>query len=160
MNIAGFYNESISNGKGIRAVLFVSGCPHRCKGCHNPQTWDGENGSPFDMEEYIKAIKDNPLLDGVTLSGGEPFLYPGELIPFIKRIKALGLNVWSFSGFTYEELIKDKERAPMLRLVDVLIDGLYNESLKDKSPSYKGSFNQRIIDVGTSISSGKIAIMG
>ncbi|MCD8502856.1 MAG: radical SAM protein [Bacillaceae bacterium] len=97
MKVAGVYDDSISNGEGWRSVLFVSGCPHRCKGCHNSNTWQPDYGSPYNEEEIFEKLTENELLDGVTISGGEPFLYTETLLPLVKRIKEKGLNISLFT---------------------------------------------------------------
>lgn len=160
MNIAGFYNESIVNGTGLRAVIFVSGCPHHCKGCHNPQTWDECYGELFDEDKYYKIITDNKLLTGVTLSGGEPLTYHHikELLPFIKRLKAnTKLDIWCYTGYTLEELINrnDKYTKEILNLIDVIVDGPFIEQMKDPLLVFRGSSNQRIINLSDVYKEGK-----
>lgn len=147
MNVAGFYEESITNGPGWRSVLFVSGCVHKCKGCHNPETWDKNYGISFKPEYYLQKIKESEITRGVTISGGEPFLYPDELIPFLKEVKKLGKDVWVYTGYKYEELLKDFKKKEMLKYIDVLVDGLYVEEKRDLNLRFRGSSNQRIIDV-------------
>lgn len=162
MNIAGFYSDSISNGEGWRAVLFVSGCPHHCLGCHNPQSWDKDYGEPYVEDDIYNQIIENPFLDGLTLSGGEPFLYCQELFSLVKRIKAEGLNIWSYTGFTFEELLRWAKRnsdvQAFLQKVDVLVDGKFLiEKLEPKKP-FRGSCNQRIIDVQASLKKQEIVL--
>jgi anaerobic ribonucleoside-triphosphate reductase activating protein len=151
INIAGFYEESTSNGKGWRSVLFISGCPHHCEGCHNPQTWDENYGEPFDPEYYLDIIKKNKIIEGVTLSGGEPLTveHARELLPFVRKVKDLGLNIWVYSGFTHLELLLrgDYATREILNLSDVLVDGRYMKGLRDSSRPFVGSSNQRIIDL-------------
>lgn len=155
MNIAGFYSDSISNGVGWRAVLFVSGCTHHCPGCQNPQTWDKNYGTPFHEDEIYDQIMENELLDGLTLSGGDPILYFKELLPLVKRVKANGLNVWSYTGFTYEHLFEWTKREPLLleflQNLDVLVDGRFEQDKHIPNLKFRGSTNQRIIDVPRSL---------
>lgn len=149
MRVAGFYEESISNGIGWRAVLFVSGCPHRCKGCHNMEAWNSNYGIEYVESYYLDKIKSSDILSGLTLSGGEPFLYAKELIPLVKKVKELGLNVWSYTGYTLEELLEqnDPYKLELLEEIDVLVDGKYIEELKDPELRFRGSTNQRIINL-------------
>ncbi len=147
MKVAGFYPESISNGYGWRAVLFVSGCPRRCPGCHNPDALDPDYGVEFDPEVYLDQIRNNSLLQGVTISGGDPFLYPNALIPFIRQVKALGLDVWVYTGYRLEEIENDLDKRAMLEEIDVLVDGPFIQALAKPELRFKGSVNQRIIDV-------------
>lgn len=156
MNTAGFYEESISNGEGFRAVLFVSGCPHKCKGCHNRETWDFSYGEKFIKDDILNKLRDNFILQGVTVSGGEP-LCPeniGEVTDFIKDVKSLGLDVWCYTGYTLEELLEreDVREAQALNYIDVLVDGRFEEDKKIPNLKFRGSANQRIIDVKKSLS--------
>lgn len=146
MNISGIIYDSVVDGEGIRNTLFISGCLHHCHGCHNPQTWDFNYGYEFTKEkqkEFIKKCKDNPLLDGITISGGDPIYSSKELIPFLKEYKKENPThtVWLYTGFKYED-IKDNE---ILKLIDILVDGEYVEDLRDITLAFRGSSNQRII---------------
>lgn len=149
IRIAGKVNDSIVDGEGLRFTIFTQGCPHHCFNCHNPKTWDFNSGKVIDTSSLIKEIKENPLLDGVTFSGGEPFMQPIPLTELAKEIHEMKLNVWSFTGFTFEELINknDKNINEMLKNIDVLIDGEYIDSLRDIGLKFRGSSNQRIIDL-------------
>lgn len=167
MNLAGFYPESIANGEGFRAVLYVSGCPHRCPGCHNAQTQDPSYGELFTAEkkaELIKGIAENSILKGITLSGGEPFWAPNvpELLAFTKEVLALRpeFNVWAYSGYKYEQLLRRDDLATreLLSLVDVLVDGKYVQAKHDPSLRFRGSSNQRIIDVKNSMHKGHVVL--
>ncbi len=146
MNTSGIIYDSVVDGEGIRNTLFISGCLHHCHGCHNPQTWDFDYGYKFTKEkqkEFIKKCKDNPLLDGITISGGDPIYSSKELIPFLKEYKKENPThtIWLYTGFKYED-IKDNE---ILKLIDVLVDGEYIEDLRDITLAFRGSSNQRII---------------
>jgi len=147
MRIAGFVEESIVDGDGIRFVVFAQGCPHRCPGCHNPDTHSLEGGYDITVSELIAKIKRDPLLSGVTLSGGEPFLQPEPLTELAKAVHQLGLNVWVYSGYTKEELeaAHNSDWQALLAETDVLVDGKYIEALKDEKLPFRGSSNQRII---------------
>ena len=162
MKIAGFYDESISNGLGWRAVLFVSGCPHHCPGCHNKEAQDFNYGEEFNEEEILKRIKENSILNGITISGGEPLCkenIPGVL-KFIKDVKEIRpeFNVWCYSGYTLDQLIdrNDEETNECLNQIDVLVDGKFEEDKKDLNLKFRGSSNQRIIDVPKSLKVHKV----
>lgn len=159
MNICGYYPESINEGSGIRAVIFISGCKHYCSGCFNPLSWNFNYGIKFDSAEQhriISEIQNNPLLDGITLCGGDPFYSARELLPFVEkfRLACPDLNVWAYSGFTYEEIVNDPVMRRLLERCDVLIDGRFIEKYKDLTLPFRGSRNQRIIDVKRSLLSG------
>ena len=140
LRIHGIIRQSTVDGIGIRYVIFCQGCPHHCKGCHNPETWNFQNGFDKDTEEILKEIKADPLLDGVTFSGGEPFLQETPLIELAKEIHKLNLNIWCYTGFLYEQ-IKNSE---LTKNIDVLVDGKYIEELRTLT-GFRGSSNQRII---------------
>lgn len=161
MKMAGFYDESISNGLGWRAVLFVSGCPHHCPGCHNKEAQDFNYGEEFNEEEILKRIKENSILNGITISGGEPLCkenIPGVL-KFIKDVKAIRpeFNVWCYSGYTLDQLIdrNDEETNKCLNEIDVLVDGRFVEAKKDPTLKFRGSSNQRILDLKPSLQTHK-----
>ena len=161
MKIAGFYDESISNGLGWRAVLFVSGCPHHCPGCHNKEAQDFNYGEEFNEEEILKRIKENSILNGITISGGEPLCkenIPGVL-KFIKDVKEIRpeFNVWCYSGYTLDQLIdrNDEETNECLNQRDVLVDGRFVEEKKDPTLKFRGSSNQRILDLKPSLQTHK-----
>lgn len=161
MNLCGYYPESINEGEGLRAVIFLSGCRHRCPGCFNPETWNFRYGEPFTEERQAEIIEDiaaNPLLDGITLAGGDPFFSAGEAAGFVDKLlqKVPGCSVWGYTGYTFEELsaMTDKPERQLLKRCDVLIDGRFVEALKDTTLRYRGSSNQRIIDVRATLGSG------
>ena len=153
MNMAGFYDESISNGLGWRAVLFVSGCPHNCPGCHNKVAQDYAYGQKFNKQEIIDRIMDNSILKGITISGGEPLCKENipEVLDFIKEVKQKrpNFNVWCYTGYTLEQLEErnDDITNECLTQIDVLVDGRFVEARKDPNLKFRGSSNQRIIDV-------------
>ena len=161
MKIAGFYDESISNGLGWRAVLFVSGCPHHCPGCHNKEAQDFNYGKEFNEEEILKRIKENSILNGITISGGEPLCKENisEVLKFIKDVKEIRpeFNVWCYSGYTLDQLIdrNDEETNKCLNEIDVLVDGRFVEAKKDPTLKFRGSSNQRILDLKTSLQTHK-----
>ena len=157
LRIAGTVNDSIVDGPGIRFTVFVQGCPHNCKGCHNPQTHDFNGGTVTDTEELLEKIKSNPLLDGVTFSGGEPFCQAEALASLGKEIKKLGLNVITYTGYTFEQLYCSREQNnwnDLLEITDILIDGPFILEQKDWEIKFRGSSNQRYIDCQKSLEQG------
>lgn len=163
LKIAGIVKESIVDGPGIRYVVFTQGCFHRCEGCHNPQTHDPEGGTIIDTNEIIKAIKKNPLLDGITFSGGEPFLQAEVLGEIGSTVKAMGLNVITYTGYTFEQLLELSRTKPgissLLTITDILIDGRFELAQKDLLLKFRGSKNQRPIDVQKSLKENKVVIL-
>ncbi|CQR51998.1 anaerobic ribonucleoside-triphosphate reductase activating protein [Paenibacillus riograndensis] len=163
MNICGYYPESINEGEGMRAVLFLSGCRHRCPGCFNPKTWNFNYGEPFTLErqrEIIAEMAANPLLDGLTLAGGDPFFSAEEAAGFIQELRSVlpDYSVWIYTGYTYEELTAapGSPEWNLLALCQVVIDGRFVEELKDTTLPYRGSSNQRIIDIQASLAGTEI----
>ena len=162
MRIADFVQDSIVDGPGLRFTLFTQGCVHHCEGCHNPQTHDPEGGREVSTDEIIKIMLSNPLTDGLTLSGGDPFCQPGDCAAVAAAAKAKSLNVWAYSGWTFEQLLRDErpEVQELLRHVDVLVDGPFVLSLRSLSLKWRGSTNQRLIDVQKSLDSGETVLWG
>ena len=156
IRIAGLVPESFVDGDGIRFAIFMQGCRRNCEGCHNPETHDLNGGRLVDTEEIISAIKKNPLLDGITLTGGEPLLQIDAAEEIARAAKNFGLSVWCYTGYTFEELPSDA--APLLENVDVLIDGEFVLSLRDLDLQFRGSRNQRIIDLKKTRKQNKIVL--
>lgn len=150
--------DSFVDGPGIRMVLWTQGCPHHCPNCHNPQTWDLNGGTYYQVEEICKQIRESQLQSGLTLSGGEPFLQSEALLDVVKEAKHKKLNIWAYSGYTFEEIIADEKKKELLSYVDVLVDGRYVEAERDYRLVFKGSFNQRIIDVQASLACGYVVL--
>ena len=150
--------DSIVDGPGLRTVIWTQGCPHLCPGCHNPQTHDKAKGIEVNINEVIEELKKTKLQTGLTLSGGEPFDQPFPLIEIVKEAKKLHMNIWAFSGYTFEQIKNDKDKLELLKLVDVLVDGRFIESQKDYRLKFKGSKNQRIIDVPKSLETNSIVL--
>ncbi len=148
LQVAGFLEHSNVNGEGFRSVLFLSGCYHACPGCHNQEMQAFDYGDTLDNSVILhKLIKNKPLIDGVTFSGGEPFEQCESLIELAKSVKEEGLSIWCYTGYTYDALRKDPQKEPLLHYIDVLIDGPYIEALKDEHLLYRGSSNQRILEL-------------
>ncbi|MDE6556484.1 MAG: anaerobic ribonucleoside-triphosphate reductase activating protein [Duncaniella sp.] len=131
------------DGPGLRTSVYLAGCDHRCPGCHNPQSWDHDGGTEMTVDEIVERI-DREDFD-VTLTGGDPFFAPGQLLSLLKAVKERGRNVWCYTGYTYEQLLADPLRSPLLEWIDVLVDGPYVESLRSVSLPFRGSSNQRLI---------------
>lgn len=159
LRVSGIANDSIVDGPGIRLTLFVQGCPHNCKGCHNPQTHDFNGGNDMTLGEIFEKIISNPLLDGVTFSGGEPFCQAQKLATLGKAIQEAGLNIVTYTGYTFEYLMKNSDDnngyRTLLEVTDYLVDGPFILSERNLMLRFKGSENQRILDVKRSLAEGK-----
>lgn len=143
------YPETIVDGEGIRFSIYLAGCSHRCKGCHNPESWNPSAGFPLTetaTKTMIDQINANPLLDGITFSGGDPFYNPKEFLPVIRKFhEYTKLNIWCYTGYTYETLLADPLRRPILDYIDVLVDGKFEQALYSPYLEFRGSSNQRIL---------------
>lgn len=146
LKISGVVNDSIVDGPGIRYTIFTQGCPHNCKGCHNPQTHSYSDGTNVDINSLFDEIKNNPLLDGVTFSGGEPFGQVFPLTLLAQKVHSIGLNVIAYTGYLYEFLCQSQPYIQLLNECDYLVDGPFILSERDSSLKFQGSKNQRIID--------------
>ena len=147
--------DSIVDGEGIRTVIWTQGCPHNCNGCHNPETWNTSGGALVEVSDLLNEIDLIEGQAGITFSGGEPFLQPKECAYVAKCIKDKGLNVWCYSGYTFEELmkmaIKNKDILDFLKCIDVLVDGKFEIDKRSYSKIFAGSSNQRILNVPSSL---------
>ena len=150
--------DSIVDGPGLRTTIFCQGCPHGCQGCHNPQTHDINGGFEKDIDELINEVLKVKLQTGVTFSGGDPFVQSKECGEIAKRLKENNINIWCYTGFLYEDLIKNKITYEFLKYVDVLVDGKFIEDLKSYDLIFKGSSNQRIIDVQKSLDKNEVIL--
>lgn len=155
LRLAGLVEDSIVDGPGLRLSVFVQGCPHHCPGCHNPQTHDPLGGHDETVENIVRRLDDNPLLSGVTLSGGEPFMQPAPCAQIARAAHARALNVWTYTGYTFEELLErsreDADTAALLAETDVLVDGRFILAERSLDCPWRGSRNQRLIDVKRSL---------
>ena len=158
IQIAGIVPESIVDGPGFRYVVFTQGCLHACPGCHNPETHDPNGGREVSVESIVEAMGKNRLIDGLTLSGGEPFLQVEPCLALAKAAHALGLNVWAYSGYTFEELMADREKSCLVAECDVLVDGPFILAQRTLEKRFRGSKNQRVIDVVRTLEQGQIAL--
>lgn len=159
MRIAGTVQDSIVDGPGFRFVLFTQGCPHHCEGCQNPQTHDPVGGTEVSTDEIVRQLLSNPLTDGITFSGGEPFEQAADCAVIARQARHQGLNVWTYSGYTFEQLAEKMKKDPgteeLLKLTDVLVDGRFVLAEKSFDVPWRGSRNQRLIDVPRSLTAGK-----
>lgn len=158
LKLSGTIEESIVDGPGIRFVIFVQGCPHACPGCHNPQTHDFSNGYEQSIFSLIPKIMENPLISGVTLSGGEPFCQAAALVPLARTLRQKGKHVMAYSGYTWKQLLElpDPAVRALLEQCDVLVDGPFLEEQRDLTLRFRGSRNQRLIDVPASLRAGQV----
>ena len=154
LRIAGTIPESIVDGPGIRYVLFTQGCPHGCPGCHNPQTHDFAGGKEVDTDALLADILKNPFVKAVTLSGGEPFCQPAALAELAAELKDKCFHLMCYSGFTFEELLQREDARPLLERLDLLVDGRFVEAEKNIDLRFRGSANQRVLDVPASLAAG------
>ena len=159
---ADLQTDSIVDGPGLRAVLWTQGCGHQCPGCQNPQTWDFNGGGLVPIDMVLDAIDELVYQDGITISGGDPMYQPEACNIIAEYCQNKGLNVWVYTGFTYEELMEAAKIKPVyldfLKKIDVLVDGRFIEAKKDLSLLFRGSSNQRLIDVPKTLKSGNIVL--
>lgn len=162
VRIFGFADDSIVDGPGLRFSVFVQGCRHNCEGCHNPDSHDVNGGTVYKVDDIKKMIDENPLIDGITLSGGEPFLQSKPLTALAKYAHEKGLNVMTYTGYTFEVLVDgaDEENGwrGLLESSDLLVDGRFEIDKRSLDLNFKGSSNQRIIDVKKSLECGEIVL--
>ena len=151
LRIAGTIPESIVDGPGIRYVLFTQGCPHGCPGCHNPQTHDFNGGKEVDTDLLLRDIVKNSFVKAVTFSGGEPFAQPEALAELAAVLKDKGFHLMCYSGYTFEQLLQREDARPLLDKLDLLVDGPFVEARKSIELRFRGSDNQRVLDVPASL---------
>lgn len=153
--LAGVINDSIVDGPGLRLAVFAQGCPHHCPECHNPQSHDFDGGEWGDTDEILRIAEDNCLLDGITLTGGEPFCQPEACAELARGAHELGLNVWVYTGYLFENLLNGTDaQRELLKNADVLVDGPFLIAQKSMDVRFRGSKNQRLIDVQKSLNAG------
>ena len=146
------------DGVGLRTSIYVAGCRHQCEGCHNRQSWDFDAGVPMSVDEIMERVEEEDF--NVTLTGGDPMWQAEKMLPLAQAIKAKGYTLWCYTGFVWEQIVKSPEQSALLEYIDVLVDGKFVASERDVSLRFKGSGNQRIIDVKKTMASGKIEIWG
>ena len=161
MRLVNIMQESLVDGPGLRCVIFVQGCLHRCPHCHNPATWDRDAGEEYSVRQVIRLLKQQEgTKQGVTFSGGEPFLQAAELAEVAQAAHQIGWDVVTYTGYTYEQLIKDDDNGvkALLSASDLLVDGKYIHELRDIGLQFRGSPNQRIIDIAKTQEKGQIVL--
>jgi anaerobic ribonucleoside-triphosphate reductase activating protein len=159
LNLSGIAGDSIVDGPGIRTTFFSQGCPHHCPGCHNPETWSFQGGTPMEETELLEIVETNPLCRGVTFSGGEPFSQAQGFAKLGRLLKEKGYEVASYSGYTFEELLEGTEaQKDLLSVLDVLIDGPFLLSQRSLELNFRGSRNQRVLNVPQSLREGKAVL--
>jgi len=163
IRIAGIIKESIVDGPGIRMVVFAQGCKHKCPGCHNPETHSFDGGTLVTVDSIIDQAKKNPMLDGITFSGGEPFEQAEAFAVLAKEAKKLNLNIVTYTGYTYEYIMENLSGfsgwEALLNETDILVDGRYEEDKRNLLLKFRGSENQRLIDVKRTKSENRIVVM-
>lgn len=160
IRIAGIANDSIVDGPGLRLTVFTQGCPHHCPGCHNPQSHDYNNGTLVDTQSILRDARDNVLLDGITLSGGEPFVQPEACTALAKGAHEIGLSVWCYSGYTFEQLLKGTSaQIELLKNIDVLVDGPFIMAERTLDARFRGSANQRILNIPASLKASRAILL-
>lgn len=160
LDLAGIVTDSIVDGPGIRTTIFCQGCPHHCDGCHNPDTWEFGCGTPMSEEQILQIIAENPLCKGVTFSGGEPFSQAEGFTRLAELLVQRGYELASYSGYTFEQLLHGTPvQQKLLSVIHVLIDGPFIQEEKSLELSFRGSRNQRILDVPASLAAGKAVLL-
>ena len=160
INIAGIMEDSIVDGPGLRTAIFAQGCPRRCEGCHNPESWAFGTGTDMTVQDLFWRVKKNPLVRGVTFSGGEPFSQAEPFTELAKLLKANGYEVASYTGYTFEELLENGTPAQkqLLAALDILVDGEFEVEKKELDLHWKGSANQMVINVPETLGKGEIVL--
>lgn len=142
------------DGPGFRTSIYVAGCRHRCPGCHNPESWDFMAGQEMTFQEILDVVREENF--DVTFSGGDPMYHPTEIIALSREIHKMGHSIWLYTGFTWEELVKSEDFLMVLQEIDVIVEGPFVESLRDTDLLFRGSSNQRIVDVRKSLAAGSL----
>lgn len=160
VRLAGIAYESLVNGPGMRRVFFAQGCKHKCEGCFNPETHSFDDGQIMDMDKLIKDVLDNPMLKGITFSGGDPIEQACSFAYMAKAFKNSNLNIWCYTGYTFEEILnmmkEDNSIKDLINSIDVLVDGRFEINNKREGLRFRGSINQRIINVRESLNKREI----
>lgn len=159
MRVYGVVDDSIVDGPGFRLAVFAQGCPHGCPGCHNPESHAPDGGTLRDTDDIVGLIDANPLLDGITLTGGEPFMQSEACLELSRAAHARGLNVWCYTGYEYEQLLEREDARALLDDVDVLVDGPFLLGERSLELRFRGSRNQRVIDMRATRERGEVVLV-
>ncbi len=154
VNVIDIVRGTTVDGPGFRTSIYFAGCCHECDGCHNPQSWDFSAGRPMSVDELMEIVEEEDF--DVTFTGGDPLYHVDFMVSFADRIHASGKNVWLYTGFTWDQIVKDSNLSKILKHIDVIVDSPFVKSLRDTDLLFRGSSNQRIIDVSKSLMSGKL----
>lgn len=158
LSILDIVHDTTVDGPGFRTAIYGAGCIHKCMGCHNPQSWNIDNGIEYSIDALFEIIKQDEF-SNVTFSGGDPFFQIEGFTELAKRIKTeTSKNIWCYTGYTFEQIVKSERLSLILPFIDVLVDGRYVAALRDEDLQFRGSSNQRMIDVQQSLISGQIAV--
>lgn len=156
LSIIDIVEDTTVDGPGFRTAIYAAGCPNKCPGCHNPESWDIESGKPVSTEEILRKVLADEFAD-VTFSGGDPMFQPEGFTELARAIKEKsGKNIWCYTGYLYETLLKNPRQAALLQYIDVLVDGRFKQALRDESLLFRGSSNQRLIDVKKSLKENRV----
>lgn len=160
VRVAGFNKDSIVDGKGVRYTVFMQGCKHKCPGCQNPDTHDINGGEEMDTDDIIKDIGKHKYHKGITLSGGDPFFQPKAAKELANKTHELGKDVWCYTGFTFEEIMNsnNQDMIALLKSIDILVDGKFIQGCKTLNMAFRGSSNQRLINVPKTLELGEIVL--
>ena len=159
ISILEIVEDTTVDGPGFRTTVYCAGCPNRCPGCHNPQSWDIANGKEVDIEDILDVILADPFAD-VTFSGGDPMFQPAGFVALAKAVKERsGKNIWCYTGYLFEDLLGNVQQRELLNYIDVLVDGRFVEVLKDETLRFRGSSNQRVINVSESLKRGSVVLL-
>lgn len=159
ISILDIVEDTTVDGPGFRTTIYCAGCPNHCPGCHNPQSWDIANGHDVDIEDILETILADPFAD-VTFSGGDPMFQPEGFAELARAIKEhSSKNIWCYTGYLFEQILENPAQCALLEQVDVLVDGRFVEALRDEQLHFRGSSNQRIIDVKRSLEEGKVVVL-
>lgn len=152
-NVLSIVRGTTVDGPGFRTSIYLAGCRHACPGCHNPQSWNPSAGTPYSLDEIMAIVEEEDF--DVTVSGGDPMYNPEMTADLLRQLKICDRNIWVYTGFTWEEIVADQRMKRAISYADVVVDGPFVEALKDEELLFRGSGNQRIIDVRKSLKDGK-----
>ncbi len=156
MRVIDIYDGTCVDGPGLRTTVYFAGCTHQCHDCHNKQSWPADSGTEISRDEIMGHVIENDF--DVTFSGGDPLFQIEELVKLAQQIKSIGKNIWCYTGYTYEQVLESDRLRPILGHIDVLVDGRFRSELKDLTLRFRGSSNQRLIDVVESMRKGSVVM--